>query len=159
MLERVISGFQSGADISGVRAARGHGIPTSGYMTKGCKTEDGPRPRYIHEYGAVELDTEDYPSRTARNVQESDGTVWFGENDSRGFACTINACRRLRKPWLVVARGTKPRDLAAWCEEKGVRTLNVAGNRASAAPLGFERDVEAFLGRAFRAMGHKRLEG
>jgi hypothetical protein len=35
MLERVISGFQTGADIAGIHAARAHGIPTGGATPRG----------------------------------------------------------------------------------------------------------------------------
>src|SRR4051794_30696209 len=72
MLDRVISGFQSGADIAGIRAARAHGIPTGGAMPRGYLTEDGPRPEFVALYGAVELATEEYKARTERNVVDSD---------------------------------------------------------------------------------------
>ena len=46
MLERVISGGQTGADQAGWRAARAFGIPTGGAMPKGFLTEDGPCPEF-----------------------------------------------------------------------------------------------------------------
>jgi hypothetical protein len=78
MLERVISGFQTGADIAGIYAARAHGIPTGGAMPRGFLTEEGPRPEFAELYGAVELPSSSYPARTERNVRDSDGTIWFG---------------------------------------------------------------------------------
>jgi hypothetical protein len=38
MIERVISGGQTGADQAGWRAARAAGIPTGGFMPKGFLT-------------------------------------------------------------------------------------------------------------------------
>jgi len=46
MLERVISGGQTGADQAGWRAARASGIPTGGAMPGGFLTEDGARPDF-----------------------------------------------------------------------------------------------------------------
>src|SRR3954468_5873601 len=95
MIERVISGFQTGADQAGIRAARAHGIPTGGAMPKGFLTEDGPRPEFAEIYGAVELPTASYPDRTEQNVRDSDGTLWFGDWHSPGGRATLDACRLL----------------------------------------------------------------
>ena len=54
MIERVLSGGQSGADQASWRAAKTHGIPTGGAMPKGFRTEDGPRPEFAERYGAVD---------------------------------------------------------------------------------------------------------
>jgi hypothetical protein len=102
MLERVISGFQTGADIAGIYAARAHGIPTGGAMPRGFLTEDGPRPDYAELYGAVELPTPSYPERTRRNVADGDGTLWFGDWHSPGGKATLDACRLRGKPFLIV---------------------------------------------------------
>jgi hypothetical protein len=102
MLERVISGFQTGADIAGIYAARAHGIPTGGAMPRGFLTEDGPRPDYAELYGAVELPTPSYPERTRRNVADGDGTLWFGDWHSPGGKATLDACRLQGKPFLIV---------------------------------------------------------
>ncbi len=45
MLDRVISGGQTGADQAALRAARAAGIPTGGWAPLGWKTEEGPAPR------------------------------------------------------------------------------------------------------------------
>jgi hypothetical protein len=74
MLDRIISGGQTGADQVGWRAARVCGIPTGGFVPLGFPTEDGPRPEFRELYGAVELPTASYPARTARKVEESDGS-------------------------------------------------------------------------------------
>jgi hypothetical protein len=46
MLDRIISGGQTGADQAGWRAARACGVPTGGFMPLGFLTEGGPRPEF-----------------------------------------------------------------------------------------------------------------
>jgi hypothetical protein len=155
MLERVISGFQTGADIAGIHAARAHGIPTGGAMPKGFLTEDGPRPEFAELYGAVELPTDDYPARTERNVRDSDGTIWFGDPSTPWGKATLGWCHKAGKTSLSVGEGvTTPSHVARWIREHRIRTLNVAGNRESKAP-GIGDRVERFLGRVFRRLGHR----
>lgn len=79
MLEKIVTGGQSGADLAGWYAAKAHGIPTGGAMPRGFLTEDGPRPDYAELFGAVELPTDSYRARTVRDVADSDGTLWFGD--------------------------------------------------------------------------------
>jgi hypothetical protein len=53
----------------------------------------------------------------------ADATLWFGSVDSRGFAATHDAAlaRGLSYPFMIVYRGvTRPTDVAAWVEAKGV---------------------------------------
>jgi hypothetical protein len=68
---------------------------------------------------------------------------------SRGGIATLDARRRFGKPFLLVYQGiTRPSKVVAWIEEKGIRTLNLAGNRESAAP-GIDARVERFLAMVF----------
>ena len=83
MVERVISGGQTGADQAGLAAAKKLGISTGGYMPKGWRTERGPRPDFAAEYGLQEAATAAYPDRTEQNVIFSDGTVVFGNASRR----------------------------------------------------------------------------
>ena len=155
MLERVLSGGQMGADLAGWDAAQAYGIPTGGAMPLGFLTEDGPRPDYAELYGAVEMPTASYPARTERNVRDSDGTLWFGDWHNSGGKTTLDACRLQGKPFLIVYQGaTTPGEVRDWIVAKGIRTLNVAGDRASNAPDLDER-VERFLGAVFRQLGHR----
>ena len=88
MIERVISGGQTGADQAGLAVAKRLGIPTGGCMPKGWLTEAGPRPDLGATYGLEEAETAAYPERTERNVLASDGTVVFGDARSRGSMLT-----------------------------------------------------------------------
>jgi hypothetical protein len=53
MIERVISGGQTGADQGGLRAAQACGIPTGGWAPRGWLTEAGPAP-WLADWGLVE---------------------------------------------------------------------------------------------------------
>ena len=149
MLERVISGGQTGVDQAGWRAARACGIPTGGSMPLGFLTEEGPRPDFAEAYGAVELATGDYPIRTRANTRDSDVTLWFGDTASIGGQTTLRACAALARPVLLVNDVAIPSEVAAWLEARGVRVLNIAGNRETTTP-GIGAGVERFLVEGFR---------
>ncbi len=155
-LDRVVCGGQTGADQAGWRAAEACGLPTGGIMPPQAWTEEGSRLDLAERYGAEllvmpfnpashGLVAEAYKARTRLNVEKSDGTVWFGDPNSRGGGATLGACSTLCRPVLVVEAGvTKPSDMVAWIDAKGIRTLNVAGNRESKNP-GIGGRFEAFL--------------
>jgi hypothetical protein len=148
---RVRSGCQSGVDLGAIKAAKYSGIEiTYCYMIKNYMTEYGPRPEYKEMYNAVELNTNDYPVRTRRNVQESDLTVWFlKDDDSLGYRCTLRACLEYEKPMFIVEEGkTTPKGLALFILYKKYRVINFAGSRESKQP-GIEQRVENFCNRLF----------
>lgn len=155
MIEVVVSGFQDGADIGAILAARAAGIATSGWMPLGFKTEQGGRPEYARLYGAMEHQSPEYPPRTAANVEMADVTAWFGPGDSSGYWCTRKACERLGRPFWEVATCQSsirtPAEFAAFVRRDGVRRLNCAGSRASKQP-DLEKRVERFLGAVFRIL-------
>jgi hypothetical protein len=89
MIQLVISGGQTGADLAGWKAARSANIPTGGWMPKGFLAEDGPRPEFAELYGAKEHHSREYPPRTRQNVNESGVVLWFGDSKSRGGKLTL----------------------------------------------------------------------
>jgi len=154
MLERVISGGQTGADQAGWRAAAAAaGIPTGGWMPLGWLTEEGPRPEFAELYGARELVTADYRAKTERNVLDSSATLWFGSIATPGAKTTLNACGGIGRPHLLVVPGreVRPSDVTVWIVARQVKVLNVAGNRESKAP-GIGDRVERFLVEVFRRL-------
>lgn len=74
MIEKIISGGQTGADRAGLDVAIELGIPHGGWIPKGRKTEEGPLPA---KYKLKEMRTTSYPKRTEKNILDSDGTVIF----------------------------------------------------------------------------------
>jgi hypothetical protein len=138
ILNRVISGGQTGADQAGLATARRLGIRTGGMMPKGVLTEEGPRPDLARAYDLEEAAAPGDRARAERNVFAACGTVIFGDAHAPGAPLTVWPCRRHRRPCLVIAPCLSVEDAAAWLrqwlDEHAIGTLNVAGNRASQAP-------------------------
>ena len=157
ILERVVSGGQTGVDQSALRAARRLGIATGGWAPRGWRTLDGPAP-WLAEFGLREHARENYGSRTAANVRDSDATVRIARSFcTPGERCTLRAIEKHKRPRLDVpllhleghglrvlycdADGERLREFLA---ENRVRVLNVAGNSERSAP-GIGALVEEFL--------------
>ncbi len=105
-------------------------------------------------YGARVLPGAGYPERTAANVRDSDGTVWLGDHHCPGGRATLDACRWQGKPFVIAFEGvTRPSQVCGWVEGKGVRVLNVAGNRESRVP-GIGVRADRFLAAVLRQLGH-----
>jgi hypothetical protein len=165
MLERVITGGQTGADQAGWRAARACGIATGGSMPMGFRTEgqileggstgpDESHPEFAEHYGAHALESLEYRQRTRANVRQADAVVWFGGTDTRGGRLTLGLARIVGIPTLVLRRDDDdqathpPEHFVSWLRDHAVRTLLVAGNRESHEP-GIGAWVEGYLLRAF----------
>ena len=134
--ERVEAGGQTGADIGGLAGARRAGIPTGGVAPKGYRTEKGPQPEALKAFGLIEDDSENYGTRTEKNVANTDATIIFAlKPRSEGTVKTIRSCTAARRPFLVVnpfedCQG----EVEAFLAEYRPKALNVAGNRESVAP-------------------------
>ena len=137
MIERIVSGGQTGADRGALDAAIACGVPHGGWCPLGRVAEDG---RIPDRYQLMETETSSYLPRTKRNVKHSDGTaiLTIGEL-SGGSAATAYFARRHRKPCLHLRLDCRSdadaaEQLRAFVTEHGIRTLNVAGPRASNEP-------------------------
>lgn len=134
MVERIISGGQTGVDRSALDVAMELAIPCGGWCPRGRRAEDGVIPA---KYPLQETDSTRYPVRTALNVRDSDGTLILtrGKPD-RGTALTRELARRYKKPCRVVDLEIAHDDceIRQWLQENQIRTLNVAGPRASSCP-------------------------
>ena len=157
MLDKIISGGQSGADQAGWRAARTFGVSSGGWMPRGFLTEEGPHPEFADEYGATELPADSVRDRTEQNVLAADATLWFGVTTTSGAQATVGACHRFAKPCMPVYPGAsfEPCQVATWIAENKIGTLNVAGNREEEEP-GIGDRVERFLGEVLQQLGHER---
>lgn len=146
MILRIISGGQTGADRGGLEAARDLGIQTGGWAPVGYKTEDGPD-LTLKDFGLREGGS--YQDRTSSNVNEADGTVWFGKTGTPGHRSTMQAVLTYHRPYL---RNPTPEGLRVFCLAYNIQVLNVAGNRES-TNAGIAARVKATLLGAF---GHRR---
>lgn len=125
-IQRIVSGGQTGIDQLGLEVAKALGIPTGGMAPKGYLTESGPD-SILRYFGLTEHESAEYPPRTRANIIGSDGTVVFGKLTG-GTKLTVASCEKEKKPYL-----TNPTvgQLHVWLIEKNIKTLNVAGSRAS----------------------------
>ena len=134
MLQRIISGGQTGVDRAALDVALERGIACGGWCPRGRRAEDGTIPE---QYPLEETASAEYPERTERNVCVADGTLILtrGEPD-RGTALTARLANRHRKPLYVVDLAQQAEDEAAmvraWLVQQQIAVLNVAGPRASA---------------------------
>lgn len=160
MIRLVITGGQTGADLGGWRAARSCGVGTSGWMTIGYMTEQGPRPEYAREFGAIEIPDEyravpqhqQQAIRRRLNAEWADAIVLFGDNESRGSRGLIADAEKIGRPLFWAEPGVAtPRRLAAWLVnwQRIPMKLMIAGNRESGAP-GIAAKVETFMAAAIR---------
>ena len=150
MIERVISGGQTGVDRAALEVALALGLPCGGWCPKGRWAEDGTLdPRYPLQ----ETPSEEYAERTEWNVRDSDGTLILARAAlSGGTAQTAAYAKRLDKPCLVLDP-MQPESGAAfkrWISAHHIRVLNVAGPRESHAP-GIQAQAAEFLRNVFTA--------
>ncbi len=146
MIEKIVSGGQTGVDRAGLDVAIALGIPHGGWCPKGRKAEDGALPAI---YQLQETPTADYKQRTAWNVRDSDGTLIMTRGiPTGGTATTIKLASTHGKPCLVLDLLANPTQALAldWIANNRIRVLNVAGPRESGCP-GIHAQATAFLQR------------
>lgn len=139
MINGIISGGQTGADIGGLLSAELLGIPHWGFCPKGYIDENGFNQEFIPRFHLKQHGS--YAERTEKNIIESDSTVIFAsDKNSRGTVMTLDMCKKHNKPHYVVAtlNGLK-RFLS---QHPGV--VNIAGNRESVSP-GIRERVLMFM--------------
>jgi hypothetical protein len=146
LIQRIVSGGQTGVDRAALDVALTLGIPCGGWCPRGRRAEDGPiDPRYPLQ----ETPWSGYPQRTEWNVRDSDGTLILtrGQSDG-GTALTEKLARRHHKPCLVVdlAEAIDLASVREWVRGQRIATLNVAGPRESSCP-GIHADARAWLHR------------
>lgn len=134
MIEKIISGGQTGVDRAGLNVAIEFGLSKGGWAPKGFIAEDGFVPKF---YGLKEFWIDGYPARTEQNIIDSDGTVTFsnGAPWGTGTKLTISTAKRLKKPHIHIDLEQPKIDNAAklyrWLTANNISVLNVAGTRAS----------------------------
>lgn len=169
MVEKIVSGAQTGADTGALFGARDAGVATGGWAPRGWRVDGGVAP-WLVEFGLMEHASSAYPPRTHANVRDSDATLIFGNPFSRGCELTAKYAETLKRPmvkirWPVPAApledetsrlmsqhwtlNTQVLHVKLWLETKNVRVLNVAGNRESTNP-GIQEACRAFVREVLR---------
>jgi hypothetical protein len=142
VLDRIVSGGQTGADRAALDAAIALGIACGGWVPLGRVAEDGQIPPQYHDL--TEAPSAEPAVRTELNVRDSDATLVISRGEpAGGSALTLAAAARLRRPALhidlaQIAMPAATRRLAGWLREVQPHTLNVAGPRASEDPVIYE---------------------
>jgi hypothetical protein len=132
---KIISGGQTGADRAALDWALRRGLPHGGWCPKGRRAEDGTIPA---QYLLREMPVADYAARTEQNVIDSDGTAIFSLDPDLcgGTLQTAQFAEKRGRPLLKLHPATPEasKRLVEFCSRHRVKTLNVAGPRASQEP-------------------------
>lgn len=135
MLERIISGGQTGVDRAALDAAIAAGLAVGGWCPLGRKAEDGVIPPH---YPLVETPTGDYAERTEFNVRDSNGTLILYRGEmSGGTLTTAHLARdKYARPLCEIRLDETPDSGSAWgwIMSNRIHVLNVAGPRESKEP-------------------------
>jgi hypothetical protein len=137
VLQKIISGGQTGVDRAALDFTLARGIPHGGWCPRGRLAENGT---IAARYQVTETPDSDYVQRTEWNVRDSEGTVIFSIAPALadGSKQTAEFAEQYRKPCLHLSRerdgeaaAMKLRDFLA---KHKIKTLNIAGPRHSTEP-------------------------
>ena len=134
MLEKLISGGQTGVDRAALDAALKHKFKCGGFCPSGRKAEDGV---IDTKYPLQEHASKHYAVRTLENVLISDGTlIIYHHKLIGGSALTLKFCKENNKYYLLVDSEKhdyveSSRNLVGFIKQNDIKTLNVAGPRKS----------------------------
>ena len=136
VLQKIVSGGQTGADRAALDFAMEHGIPHGGWCPKGRLAEDGT---IDPKYQLTETTTEIYEERTRQNVRDADGVVIFSISPilDGGSKLTAEFATKYRKPWIHLSwqKTNDPAvELRKFIRKHNISILNIAGSRASNEP-------------------------
>jgi hypothetical protein len=138
MVQKIVSGGQTGADRAALDFALASGLRTGGWVPSGRLAEDG---RISDHYpGLIETESADPAARTALNVRDSDATLILSHGPlSGGSLLTLREATRTSRPVLhldleQLTHLAAAQRLRGWLAVTRPTILNVAGPRASDDP-------------------------
>jgi hypothetical protein len=144
MIEKIVSGGQTGVDRAALDTAIALNIPYGGWCPKGRIYELGIIPKKYEALtevsGEFKNEKENYDARTIRNIADSDGTLILipveplPDNVRDGTLLTIKEAEK-RKPFLKINL-SKPQidnieEIQNWVKKHNIAILNIAGPRES----------------------------
>ncbi|MDR2877313.1 MAG: putative molybdenum carrier protein [Chromatiales bacterium] len=148
MLEKIVSGGQTGVDRAALDAALARGIECGGWCPAGRQADDGVIPA---RYPLRETIDMDHTVRTEHNVRDSDGTLMFCRGALQGgTAYAVLMARHLGRPVMAIDMDAPfdPAAVASWIASYDVRVLHIGGQRESSSPGIYQaarRYIEALL--------------
>jgi hypothetical protein len=134
MIDKIISGGQTGADRAALDAAIKWQIPHGGWIPKGRLTESGELPE---RYQLQEMPTKSWQACAEQNVIESDGTLIISHGPpSGGPKYTQETALKHHRPYLHIDLNNyntfeAAKDVYQWAIKHNIASLNVSGSRAS----------------------------
>lgn len=164
-LRKIISGGQTGVDRIALDESYAAGLETGGFAPIGYMTETGSDYALRDMFGLVESSTSRYEIRSINNVNGADGTLIFQIVSSPGTNGTIRYCNTgkwkggstsssIHKPYYIItAEDLKDQkywdklrvDVYEFISKNNISVLNVAGNRGSKLPVGYDDVIRYFL--------------
>ena len=145
MIEKIISGGQTGASRAALDAAMKLGIAHGGWVLNGKMTEDGPLPE---KYNLKEMPDQNHSEKTKKNIKEACGTLILSHGKySEQFGFVKKMSQRLGKPVLDVDLHTTVAFNAAtlindWIVDNDIRVLNVTGPRDEQDPKIYQATLD-----------------
>lgn len=151
-VQQIVSGGQTGVDRAALDIAIRYNIPHGGWCPKGRLAEDGTLPP---QYNLEETDSATWDERTRLNIRDSDATLVLINalpvRVTDGTQLTISEAKRINKPLLVIDiphsvildnqkllhlnhMDAVVAYVSNWLLKYKVKTLNIAGPRASQCP-------------------------
>jgi len=134
MINKIISGGQTGVDRAALDVALELGIPCGGWCPVGRHAEDGP---IAERYPLQETADIDNTVRTEFNTRDSDGCLIINRGTLHGgTAYAVEMARHLQKPVLLVDVDSPPPlgEISHWLENNKVKVLHIGGPRESSRP-------------------------
>ena len=150
MIEKIVSGGQTGVDQAALDTAVQFDIAVGGWCPKGGLDENNVSILERHP-ALVEATTEIPDERTKLNVRDSDGTLiivpsWpLSDNIKDGTRLTIEEAQRLGKSHLIADIADKELEIEKilnWCERCNIQVLNIGGPRESSCPGIYQNSCE-----------------
>jgi hypothetical protein len=134
VIDKIISGGQTGVDRAALDAALRLDIDCAGWCPLGRWAEDG---EIAEHYPLVETESPDPAERTSLNVSESEGTLVLADDGlDEGSMLAVELAQKLGKSCLIFDFRGKGHvsDVRDWIIRDEIKILNVAGGRESTSP-------------------------
>ena len=151
ILNKVISGAQTGVDRAAFDAAISAGLRVDCYSTKGLLAEDG----IVRGDGSLqEIETTQYQIRIENNVVISDGTLIINKGPlTRGTKLSHDFTVKHLMPCLVIQLDAEEMittsKVIRWIQRQQIKILNIAGPRESKFPEGIYQEACSYLEKLF----------
>lgn len=154
LIEKIISGGQTGVDRAALDFAISNDIMHGGWCPTGRRAADGA---LDNRYQLIEAESSGYSQRTKLNVLNSDGTAIIYRSElAGGSLLTRKFAVRYAKPFLLLNLDEPLSSLRGhwrlWIESNAVRTLNIAGPSEERCP-GVYKQVLLLLDELINAWG------